>query len=1004
METEHHHEEPAFTPESDLGKIYSTLDDSDPRKTRIINYYYTNKDYQGGLSKALKMLEYFDRHKDKAYNVVKTTRAGFTTNCIIASLIQNKRILLVAPTNKILYDTVMNAYDLYVKITGDFKKLVRPIPNNVDGCSCVVNKLADHPDLTILPFVSSEDCSKCTTSQYKLAMPKFPVMSTPNKCIVSTMLSEQETYQENYKIDVVTVTYDKLRTIKSGPKGNLFSQLIDNCDVVVFDEIGDYLSSAFKGFEFFREEIDDYSTKSHTSQNLLLDLSSKISLIKTPYYKKEMQELFNEYLSPFIKHLLIPSESMTLPKVEINPLTTLMIDTDIPFKHPIKRKMRIAKQEALRRKQKIYSEIFEDMLIAGEDSSLILTLIDLLNLMSKKQLLIYEMETMKYLIRKTKVRTINISESKDSLMHYLNYWTNDDKITIFSDATMPTYNFRQYTAKKIKNIYYGDPAKTNSKLLVYHDTQQTKFSKGAWLNSVTFRDSLLQRLLDTINQEAYGNQVIWTPSKDIYNDLKSRLANLGIETCTPEEPVNSQIMLTYYGSNFTRGVSSSRRFQILLGKANKPLTAYRHIAFVRRADWDVIANEDLVFLSNKVGLTKNELLNEINKWSEEIQLNGYTFMKNEVPPNLEDYFKLLSRAILKEKIYMDSWQAASRAKDPKGEIKSVVYCLGWSLDEVQELIKWGSNDSVSYSPISEKRLLKTQNNSIPLPYVYSGDTQKHCKDWLQNKDLPPQYLGFSKSLLSGIEEITQEKNYATLKDIWLNYCNNNVEFHHNSDTENNGYLIGYIRLLKMGQCPPSIMIRDIGDSDFEFTYDDQHIPPLSFYLTDNEFQALSTILRTIYLHKSSTLGYRDIRHNISEKKIPTPLLKEMWELIKEHNIFKGSTWSLTKNKIIKTTSSNLQQNEIQSTLNSKYPNPTPLKNLLDFIVDWYYEPHDSYELTIQYITNVLHSFYHNPDGLYKMLSKFINSYDWKIFENFGILLDVQITPTEIYISRRSIVY
>ncbi|MCK5016165.1 MAG: hypothetical protein KAS32_03755, partial [Candidatus Peribacteraceae bacterium] len=127
----------------------------------IVNYYYKHEFYLSHIVKALEVLDYAEENMGRAFNVIKTTRAGFTTNVVMGCLMTGRKVLLVEPTNAIAYDTVKQIMDLYVGITGDKGKIVRAIPNNVDGCSEVVEKLEGNEFLKLLPFVGSGDCKSC---------------------------------------------------------------------------------------------------------------------------------------------------------------------------------------------------------------------------------------------------------------------------------------------------------------------------------------------------------------------------------------------------------------------------------------------------------------------------------------------------------------------------------------------------------------------------------------------------------------------------------------------------------------------------------------------------------------------------------------------------------------------------------------------------------------------------------------------------------------------------
>lgn len=87
--------------ESLLKELNDDLLLNDERKQKIIDYYTKDSTYLVSIVQALKSI------KEKgSYNIVKATRAGYTTNAIIACLILDKSITVLEPTNMIARDTV----------------------------------------------------------------------------------------------------------------------------------------------------------------------------------------------------------------------------------------------------------------------------------------------------------------------------------------------------------------------------------------------------------------------------------------------------------------------------------------------------------------------------------------------------------------------------------------------------------------------------------------------------------------------------------------------------------------------------------------------------------------------------------------------------------------------------------------------------------------------------------------------------------------------------------
>jgi len=1003
--------ESTFASTSPIAKLTDLLPESE-HKMDIINYYNKHIDYIHGISASLGMLNYFQYHKDKAYNVVKTTRAGFTTNCILSALFTNKKILLVAPTNKILYETVHDAYKLYMDISNNYDKLIRPIPNNIDGCSCVVSSLKENPQLKIMPYVSSDDCSTCPDS-YKTFPPgfhEFPYKSNLSTCIVKTMLMEKERYVSHYP-DVLTITYDKFASLSSNSKDSLFKELISHVDIIVFDEIGEYLSKAYNGFEFKKDE----STIPVKSPSINLSyLISRIPIIKNISSRAVMFNLLKRYIMPFMKDTLEPASTGSYPRLILNSLNLESINEKKAF-GPVYKSVIMSKQRMLAEKYREYYQTLESMAIDGEPEELITLIISFLNIMSKKQLLLYEQNSVRYHPLYTETHSLYIANAHDELIQNLNMWSTPDKTIIFSDATMPAHNLTRYTARKVKNIFYGDPASNNKSLLMFHDPTIEHFSKYLYFNNIQYREAFFSRLLEFIKLNYYGNEVIWVPSKDIAADISATLNYLGIPTCTHITPDSSAVMITYYGSTFTRGVKSNRRYQILISKANKPKNSYKHVAYMRRNDWSFLSEQDLSYLASQESIDYEDYLYQIEDFNKDLTIplkhidfyKDLTIYKENIPESLTKYFNLLSDSIQKEKVFMDTWQAASRAKNPTGIEKSVNICIGWSVSDVSDVLKWGSNTSISYSPVSQKRLLKTQINAIPIPPIISNPDISFIRHWFSGCSIPTSQIGFNESLISGIRELIIEKESITLEELWYSLQHNNIEFSHTTDNYTNGYLIGAVNALLLYNIGDDIEIEKHSPTSYTFTYNPKTVRKKTkkFSINLSEYLNILDILRSIYLINKPIIRYSDIRHFISEKKITTPHLHELYDIIISNNIFESSTWQVEENTITKTTSSKIEQDIIEKLSEirlKEYPNTFALTEQL---IDWFYNQPDIHELDIFGISEAKSSIFHDINFLKETILAFLHSSEYEELHSYGLELEMEQTPdNNIIFTRNTIVY
>lgn len=103
--------------------------------------------------------------------------------------------------------------------------------------------------------------------------------------------------------------------------------------------------------------------------------------------------------------------------------------------------------------------------------------------------------------------------------------------------------------------------------------------------------------------------------------------------------------VTYYKDPKMMGVSASQRIMIAVGVANKPSNAF-----------DVVTTD-----------TES------------------------------------SKRMLYESVHCDTWQAWSRVKDPNGEVPSIVFALGCTVEECEALTTWGFDRSIEIAPYVERQ-------------------------------------------------------------------------------------------------------------------------------------------------------------------------------------------------------------------------------------------------------------------------------------------------------------
>jgi hypothetical protein len=160
---------------------------------------------------------------------------------------------------------------------------------------------------------------------------------------------------------------------------------------------------------------------------------------------------------------------------------------------------------------------------------------------------------------------------------------------------------------------------------------------------------------------------------DAYGDENCMIVTISAREAkdleTDLKKVNRPHPVTYYKAADTIGVSSSARVMIAVGVADKPSNAF-----------DAITK------------TKEESL-----------------------------------VLREEAVHCDTWQAWSRAKDPNGKDPSVVFALGCTADQCENVVTWGYNRTVEITPgdRGQKKEVEvlTDTKSITSPKIIQ------CKDF-----------------------------------------------------------------------------------------------------------------------------------------------------------------------------------------------------------------------------------------------------------------------------------
>jgi hypothetical protein len=975
---------------NDFGKRYKEL------FGKKVNFNNTHL-YVSQIANALKVIDNAFKFPEYAYNLIKTTRAGCTTSMGMATLIRNKSILIVEPTNKIAYDVVEEVHENYERLTLDFTKKRRAIPSNKDGCSFVQSKIFAYENLKEMPYIISKACDGCKEhSSYPIGQKSIP-KATRENCTIKTMMDETKEYGTSWKPDILTITYDKLLSLKYGQRGEYFKKLIDNVDIILFDEIGDFVSNSDNGIELKKVTTTSGYVEVKNIAKIMNSIKMKLFIDMEEHQRVVFTEFIQEFVRPFINEVCIPAiDNEILPVyIDNSPFQQKLCKAKIKQGN-ITKTMLVPKLEALENKIIEIYELLEELIYYATDEKkdLIIWLINIMKIMTCKTLVVYETHGLVHNDDRTEseIDYIKLSPMIDEKVKELAEFTHN-KVVFFTDATMPCYNFDAF-GKRFSDFYFGDPNKTNQNLLMVNDKNVERFSNHKWFKDSNYRKLIMIKIEQSLYYFGEKGIIIWTPNIKICNSVIKELTKRGIEVQSGDEDINfseitdlygkynkysnklkskkdPRVMVTYYGGSIARGVETKQLYQIMLGKANKPKGSYKHLAYMQRVQWEAFDDRVIESMALEFELTTGEFKRKINSWMRKKYNKDKVIMKKTLPLELKTYFEKYAEVIQMEKTYMDTWQAGSRAKDSKGIERCVLLCLGWNTKDIWEMVKWGSNKSVKYIPFRDtlNRTLLNQENIIAPPNAIEIVDYVEIKKWFEGGDIVNDCVGFSDDLDNGIMEmLIRGRKYVTTEEIWME-LSKNLPVGNLSEDYTNGYLIGTIRaFLLYNDFGEDIICKENNSSIYKFTS-----PKYTFTLSKtpkiiksnhkmydkfliskyNDIRLISEILKTVYRIKKDKVSLSDIlnynkklsKPEFTMTKNPVITIKRIYNFMYSKNLLLGTSWKfvdrMRKGKMIFDIQKNMKETAYDIIIGTA---PVDVKKklrlkdrkVIECIIDWNY--------------------------------------------------------------------
>jgi len=545
----------AQTSEDDIINILLNPDSS------IIKKY---KGITGGWTEVRELLkEKINNGKDSKEYVIKTTRSGTTTNVILETIENNKKLFMIAPTIKICDITVRDALALSNKNVSLFR-----LGSNKDLCIKLAERIEETKSLDSFPFLLREDCRSCIYSSYiSCAMhenfnEKCPDCKKINK--KRKKCNWRRAIEDIQDFDIIYITIAKMyaltkTTDEEGMK--ILDKIYDNVHVIFLDEISNVLDVGSERI-IFKEEADPIYRKIagevNFFDNFLIEYETMHEFMNSRLSKQ--QKLIWYGLKDFVDainriHNTWFQLNRTNEFYKINsPLYKIIKDLDNHYK---KKKIKGSGDMD-------WLSIYRDIIEFTEETEVYPSAIVKLLIISKfSQIYIQYTAPLRYIFRMELIPAKPIKEFIDFLNR-----VSEKRQFFTTDATEPPIDVNKMFPN-LNELIINDPMNTAELQVIYPDLATVNISKMGTLKYY------LKDVIEFIKLFTTPNTMIITQ-----NIMTSMVLRKLLDKKTYKH-------LTYFRSPLTIGTPSSCRNIITIGNPYPPKNSHRWLA-------DLFLKQDLV--------------------------------------------------------------------------------------------------------------------------------------------------------------------------------------------------------------------------------------------------------------------------------------------------------------------------------------------------------------------------------------------------------------------------
>jgi len=513
------------------------------------------------------------------YELIKTTRAGVTTSIIKESVRMGKKVLIIIPTNAIGEKTGSDAFWL-IKQTYELNVRGAVFASNRRGClklqftrrdlserkseeprwgdgGLAYEKLSFHFKPTC---ISVDGACKYldnifTFPHYDRAGIPLPVIDarmddyTRNDRRTSEGVCAYQSVIQNLEdLDVLFITYDKLRALSLSEDRELISQLINIFDVVFLDEISQFAQKSSDAVPLYQLDDEDNEWDLTTvlqNEMAILQLESHIDTVK------KLVEIITEFNDVYINKLLMWESNKKFNKNPFiekfdNPLSLSnqnFIEMNFPALYGV--------VSQFAEKYNVHLKNVEKTLI----------------LLSSESWWVQNIPTNENIIDCT-IISAPVIEYARSFVGSFNMLK--DKQVLVTDATMPLIKMSQLLGINFKRYVIGDPRNTNNYQLIITDNKVVYPFRLFMGGKDSYLEKLVEMIQIAVSRHGANNIMLVLPnSRKIYRYIKYMQS---------DGKIPNEMEITYYRSDKTIGVASDRRVMITVCAPYPPSGSYLWLA------------------------------------------------------------------------------------------------------------------------------------------------------------------------------------------------------------------------------------------------------------------------------------------------------------------------------------------------------------------------------------------------------------------------------------------